>query len=197
MAQDSPPPDDSPPPEGSLADLCDHAQQLASDLTGPLRRMSVRSGDATIEVEWQVQAEPPGDLTAPAPAPGWPAQAIAAAEAAALSSGLTTEGPAGSLPAEAADGQFLVSSPMVGTFYRAPNPDADPFVQVGETVEEGQTVAIVEAMKLFNLIAAESAGVVAELLAEDGQPVEFGQPLLRLVADPPFVSALEMGGGHV
>jgi acetyl-CoA carboxylase biotin carboxyl carrier protein len=79
-----------------------------------------------------------------------------------------------------ADEGVLVRSPMVGTFYRSSSPDAAPYVEVGDVVAAGQTVAIVEAMKLFNPIAVESAGVVVEVLAEDGQPVEFDQPLFRL-----------------
>lgn len=70
-----------------------------------------------------------------------------------------------------------VPSPMVGTFYRAPSPGADPFVQVGDTVKEGQTLCIIEAMKLLNEIEADKSGVVKEVLVENGQPVEYGQAL--------------------
>ncbi|WP_321938998.1 acetyl-CoA carboxylase biotin carboxyl carrier protein [Paraburkholderia sp. J8-2] len=71
----------------------------------------------------------------------------------------------------------IVTSPMVGTFYRAPSPGADPFVQVGDTVKEGQTLCIIEAMKLLNEIESDAAGVVKEILVENGQAVEYGQPL--------------------
>ncbi|QGZ62355.1 acetyl-CoA carboxylase biotin carboxyl carrier protein [Paraburkholderia acidisoli] len=71
----------------------------------------------------------------------------------------------------------VVTSPMVGTFYRAPSPGADPFVQVGDTVKEGQTLCIIEAMKLLNEIESDTAGVVKEVLVENGQAVEYGQPL--------------------
>lgn len=71
----------------------------------------------------------------------------------------------------------VVTSPMVGTFYRAPSPGADPFVQVGDTVKEGQTLCIIEAMKLLNEIESDKAGVLKEILAENGQAVEYGQPL--------------------
>ncbi|MDR5695377.1 MAG: acetyl-CoA carboxylase biotin carboxyl carrier protein [Armatimonadota bacterium] len=70
-----------------------------------------------------------------------------------------------------------IVAPMVGTFYRAPSPDAPPFVEVGERVEKGQTVCIIEAMKLFNEIPAEVEGRIVKVLAENGQPVEYGQPL--------------------
>ncbi len=72
----------------------------------------------------------------------------------------------------------LVRSPMVGTFYRASSPGAKPFVEVGDSVQVGDTLCIIEAMKLMNEIEADQAGVVKQVLAENGQPVEFGQPLV-------------------
>lgn len=71
-----------------------------------------------------------------------------------------------------------ITSPMVGTFYKAPSPDAKPFVELGSTVSEGQVVCIVEAMKLMNQIESEFAGKVVEICVEDGQPIEFGQVLM-------------------
>jgi acetyl-CoA carboxylase biotin carboxyl carrier protein len=71
-----------------------------------------------------------------------------------------------------------IRSPMVGTFYRAPNPDEPPFTAVGDRVANGQTVCIIEAMKLMNELEAEVAGQVMEILVENGQPVEFGQTLM-------------------
>ena len=75
-----------------------------------------------------------------------------------------------------------IKSPMVGTFHRAPAPDADPFVDVGQSVAAGQTVCIVEAMKLMNEIGSDFSGTIREILVENGQPVEFGQPLFRVDA---------------
>ncbi|AWW47368.1 acetyl-CoA carboxylase biotin carboxyl carrier protein [Polynucleobacter paneuropaeus] len=72
---------------------------------------------------------------------------------------------------------FTVHSPMVGTFYRAPNPESPDFVKVGDTVAVGQTLCIIEAMKLLNEIEAEKAGVIKQILCENGQGVEFDQPL--------------------
>ena len=72
---------------------------------------------------------------------------------------------------------------MVGTFYRAPAPEAPPFVEVGQTIEVGQVLYTIEAMKLMNEIKSEVAGRIAEILAENGAPVEFGQPLF--VVEPP------------
>ena len=71
-----------------------------------------------------------------------------------------------------------LTSPMVGTFYKAPSPDAKPFVEVGQTIKEGDVVCIVEAMKLMNQIEAEVSGKIVEICVQDGQPVEFGQVLM-------------------
>ncbi len=76
-----------------------------------------------------------------------------------------------------------VSSPMVGTFYRAPAPGETPFVQVGDRVRSGQTVCIIEAMKLMNEIEVEVSGQVMEILLQNGEPVEYGQPLMRINPD--------------
>ncbi|APR76436.1 Biotin carboxyl carrier protein of acetyl-CoA carboxylase [Minicystis rosea] len=85
-------------------------------------------------------------------------------------------------PAAAVDDANVVfiTSPFVGTFYRAPSPDAPPFVEVGSAIREGQALCIVEAMKLMNEIEADSAGTIVEILAENGKPVEFGQRLFKV-----------------
>ena len=82
-------------------------------------------------------------------------------------------------PAEPAAGQegHVVKAPMVGTFYRSPSPDAKAFVEVGQPIKEGQTICIIEAMKLMNEIEADASGTVKAILVENGQPVEYGQPL--------------------
>ena len=93
--------------------------------------------------------------------------------------------PAASAPAPAAvtaeapvvETGFVAKSPMVGTFYRAPNPESPNFVNIGDTVKVGQTLCIIEAMKLLNEIESEHAGVIKEILCENGQGVEFDQPL--------------------
>jgi len=85
-------------------------------------------------------------------------------------------------PAEPPAGQegHVVKAPMVGTFYRSPSPDAKVFVEVGQAVKEGQTICIIEAMKLMNEIETDASGVVKAILVENGQPVEYGQPLFIL-----------------
>lgn len=92
----------------------------------------------------------------------------------------TTAAPAAEPSAPAVNGH-VVKSPMVGTFYRAPSPGSPPFVSVGQHVKVGDVICIVEAMKMMNQIEADKAGVVEAILAEDGQPVEFDQPLLTIV----------------
>ena len=80
-------------------------------------------------------------------------------------------------PAAPVNAGHKVTSPMVGTFYRAPNPGASNFVEIGSTVKEGETICIIEAMKLLNEIECDKSGVVKAILVENGQPVEFGQAL--------------------
>src|SRR5256886_4922412 len=104
--------------------------------------------------------------TAPAPAEARPAPAAPAAPPAA--------------EPEAGQEGHVVKAPMVGTFYRSASPDAKPFVEVGQTIKEGQTICIIEAMKLINASEADAYGVVKAVLVENGQPVEYGQPLFIL-----------------
>jgi acetyl-CoA carboxylase biotin carboxyl carrier protein len=106
-----------------------------------------------------------------------PLAAAPAPQAAAEPRGPAAAGPPP--PAEPVAGQegHVVKAPMVGTFYRMPSPDAKAFVEVGQTIKEGQTICIIEAMKLMNEIEADASGVVKAILVENGQPVEYGQPL--------------------
>ena len=84
------------------------------------------------------------------------------------------------VPAPAAADKICVDSPMVGTFYRAASPDVKPFVQVGDVVNPDTVLCIIEAMKVMNEVKAEKSGVIKEILIENGQPVEFGQPMFVL-----------------
>jgi acetyl-CoA carboxylase biotin carboxyl carrier protein len=93
------------------------------------------------------------------------------------------EAPAAVLASEDVDNGaniLFVTSPFVGTFYRSPSPEAPSFAEVGSHVREGQTLCIVEAMKLMNEIEAEGSGIIVEVLAENGKPVEFGQKLFKI-----------------
>ena len=123
---------------------------------------SVRISRATSQV--QVAA------AVPAAAPPPP---VAAAPAVVPASDQATDNPP--IPAGHA-----IDSPMVGTFYRAPSPGAKPFVEVGDSVNAGDTLCIIEAMKMLNQIEADKAGTVKAILVENGQPVEFGEPLVIL-----------------
>jgi acetyl-CoA carboxylase biotin carboxyl carrier protein len=89
-------------------------------------------------------------------------------------------GPTPAAEAEPVQEGHVVKAPMVGTFYRSPSPDAKPFVEVGQAVKEGDTICIIEAMKLMNEIEADASGSVKAILVENGQPVEYGQPLFIL-----------------
>ncbi|PWW47916.1 acetyl-CoA carboxylase biotin carboxyl carrier protein [Melaminivora alkalimesophila] len=104
-----------------------------------------------------------------------PMQAAPVATAAAVPAAAPAAEAAAPAPAEPAG--HVVKSPMVGTFYRASSPGAKPFVEVGSQVKEGETLCIVEAMKILNEIEADKAGTVTRILGENGQAVEYGQPL--------------------
>jgi len=88
--------------------------------------------------------------------------------------------PARPEPPKTESAQHVIRSPIVGTFYRSPSPQAKPFVNVGDRVEADQVVCIIEAMKLMNEIQAEISGVIAEIYVQNGQPVEYGQPLFGI-----------------
>ncbi|MBX3592647.1 MAG: acetyl-CoA carboxylase biotin carboxyl carrier protein, partial [Burkholderiaceae bacterium] len=109
-----------------------------------------------------------------APAVAGPAPVAAAAAPGAPGSA------APAAPAPEAPAGHLVKSPMVGTFYRSAQPGADPFVSVGSQVKEGDTLCIIEAMKLMNEIEADKSGTIKAVLVDNGSPVEFGQPLFAI-----------------
>ena len=111
---------------------------------------------------------------APAPAPVALAGAMAAPAAPAADAAASTAQEPAAAPAR------VIKSPMVGTFYRTPSPGAKPFVDVGSTVKEGEPVCIIEAMKIMNEIEADASGTIRRILCENGQAVEFGQPLFEL-----------------
>ena len=112
-----------------------------------------------------------------APAPVPPPPPVAVPAPAPVSAALAAAAPA---PKAEAKPGVIVTSPFVGTFYRAPSPDSPPFVDVGTVVKKGQVLCIVEAMKLMNEIEAEASGKIAEILVANATPVEFGQALFRI-----------------
>jgi acetyl-CoA carboxylase biotin carboxyl carrier protein len=126
----------------------------------------------------RIRLKKPGTTTVVAAAPRPPAEIIVPAAVPAPASRAAESVP----EAETRGGEdlFLVKSPIVGTFYGSPSPGAEPFVKVGSHVEAGQTLCIVEAMKLMNEIESETTGEVLRIFAENGQPVEYGQPLFGI-----------------
>jgi len=130
---------------------------------------SVRLSRASPATAMQMSYAPPQYAAPLAPAA---APAAAPAPAAVAPKAVAAPAAADDLP----EGDIL-RSPMVGTYYASPSPDTDPFVSLGQRVSEGETLCIIEAMKMFNQIEAETSGTVVGILAESGQPVEFDQPL--------------------
>ncbi len=129
--------------------------------------IEIKEGEESVRISRNTaapitMAAPVAAPAMPAPVPAAPAPAPAAPEAAAPSAA------------------NAVKSPMVGTFYRSPSPDAAPFVEVGQSVRAGDVLCIVEAMKMMNQIEADRAGTVTAVHAENGEPVEFDQPLITV-----------------
>jgi len=143
-----------------IRSVWEEARDLVQRLEGStVRRFSVQAAETKIEIERTAS----GVAIAPAAVSGGAAAAPAAAEG-----------------EPELDGRHPVVAPLVGTFYRASAPGAKPFVEEGDVVDEGQTVAIVEAMKLMNQVKADQGGRVAQILCTDGDWVEFEQPLMYL-----------------
>jgi acetyl-CoA carboxylase biotin carboxyl carrier protein len=137
------------------------------------------SGVAVVEIEHagsRVRVEGRLQIVAAPAAPQIPAPDAAVAAPAPQSAPAAAD--IESAAAEAVDeDEHAINSPIVGTFYRAPNPDADPYVKVGDFVEQGQTLCIVEAMKLMNEIESDVTGTIVKVLPENAQPVEYGEQL--------------------
>ena len=146
-----------------------------------IAEIEVTEGEEKVRITRTTAAAAPV-YAAPAPAAAVPVAApVAAAPAAAAPAAApVAAAPAAAAPAAAPAARDLSNaqkSPMVGTFYRAPGPNAAAFVEVGQQVKAGDTLCIIEAMKLMNEIEAEKSGVVKEILVENGTPVEYGEPL--------------------
>ncbi|GMV02035.1 MAG: acetyl-CoA carboxylase biotin carboxyl carrier protein [Burkholderiaceae bacterium] len=128
-----------------------------------ISELEITEGDGKVRI---VKA-PAAPMTLPHAMPAWPPAVATAAAAVPAPAAAAPEAPAG----------HMVKSPMVGTFYRSAQPGAEPFVSVGSEVKEGDTLCIIEAMKLMNEIEADKSGTVKAVLVDNGSPVEFGQPL--------------------
>jgi acetyl-CoA carboxylase biotin carboxyl carrier protein len=140
-----------------LVELMNEHELSEIDLRQSDQRIRLRKGSEPLVV----------NAAPPRPAAGNAAPAAAAGEP-----------PAASAPADA--DLVLIKSPMIGTYYTAPSPDAPPFVKVGDHVGPTTSVCVIEAMKVFNEIPAETSGQIVAVLVENGEPVEFGQPLFKV-----------------
>ena len=143
--------------------------------------IEIKEGEESVRISRngasQTVLAAPYPAMAPAYAAPAPAPAPVAAPAAALAAAPASE----ATPAETAtSSDHVVKSPMVGTFYLSPSPTSAPFCEVGQAVKIGDTVCIVEAMKMMNQIEADKAGTITAILVEDGEPVEFDQPLVTI-----------------
>ena len=134
-----------------------------------ISELEVNEGEDRVRIVNAGSSAPAGQVVYANPAPAQVMQAAPAASASAPAA-VAAEAPA-------VETGSVAKSPMVGTFYRAPNPESPNFVNIGDTVKVGQTLCIIEAMKLLNEIESEHAGVIKEILCENGQGVEFDQPL--------------------
>ena len=135
--------------------------------TSGIAELEVTEGEERVRIAKQVAGAAPVYMNPPAPTISLPGPAAPAAP----------EAPAPEAAAEALPAGHVVRSPMVGTFYRAPSPGAKVFVEMGQSVAVGDTLCIIEAMKLLNEIESDQSGVVKAILVENGQPVEYGEPL--------------------
>jgi len=140
------------------------------------------SGIAELEItegEEKVRIARGGAVSVTPLAAAVPATAPGAGNSSPAATAVPAAGAASAAPAEPPPGHegHVVKSPMVGTFYRSPAPDAKPFVEVGGSVKEGETICVIEAMKLMNEIEADASGTIKAILVENGQPVEYGQAL--------------------
>jgi acetyl-CoA carboxylase biotin carboxyl carrier protein len=159
-----------------IVELLEASEVTSLDWRRNGERLSIRRGPPPANVMQPVQMPvSPAVHVLPSAPPAVPSPAPAA---------LTPRpsAPRASVPAEAREEKkgHVITSPFVGTFYRSPAPDQPAYVEVGSTVKKGQVLCIVEAMKLMNEIESEVAGKVTEVLAQNGQPVEFGQALFRI-----------------
>ena len=131
--------------------------------TSGISELEIQEGEERVRITRTTPSPPQHLMFHSQPQIAMPAQAVAA--------------PAAERPAPPAEEGHAVKSPMVGTFYRSASPGAAPFVEIGDSVAQGDTLCIVEAMKLMNEIEADASGTIKAILAENGQPVEFGQAL--------------------
>lgn len=145
------------PPAAEIGSLVDSLIGMMRG--GNISELDVAFGSVSIRLRGQARNAPPAAVTPVAVTDGAAAGGVIGAD------------------------EHIVTAPMIGTFYVAPTPGAAPFIETGDSVVIGQTIGIIEAMKIMNEITADRAGRVREILAGDAQPVEYGSPLVRLALD--------------
>jgi acetyl-CoA carboxylase biotin carboxyl carrier protein len=164
-----------------IVELLRQSEQFSSfKLKTPDLELEVQRGHAAAEPGPQTPAAAPAAAPAPVPVPPPPPSPGASAPNAPVPAAATAAPAQAPTPAQATDTLRQVTSPMVGTFYAAPEPGAAPFVQVGQTVRAGDVLCIIEVMKLMNTLRAEFDGTVREIAVKDAQPVEYGQVLMQV-----------------
>ena len=142
--------------------------------------VEVEHGGSRLRIEGAVHGVPAEGASRSLPMETVPVASVATAPPAAAAAVAQAAAPAPEPVAVEEEGVHFVTSPIVGTFYRAPNPDADPYVKVGDFVEKGQVLCIVEAMKLMNEIESDTSGTVVKVYPDNAQPVEFGERLFAI-----------------
>jgi acetyl-CoA carboxylase biotin carboxyl carrier protein len=141
-----------------------------------IAELEIQEGEERVRI---TRALPPAPQTVLMQSPA-PTATVAAAATPTSAAAMTGPVPGAEAPASHTPQGNVIKSPMVGTFYRSASPGSKPFVEVGDTVKEGDPLCIVEAMKLMNEIESDKAGVIKAILSENGQPVEYGQPLFLI-----------------
>ncbi len=141
--------------------------------TSGISEIEIKEGEDSLRISRHLQCDTP----MVAPPPMWVAPACNTAPVAPLEPVAPATPPAAEVATESMQGHALLA-PMVGTFYRSASPGSKPFVEIGQSINVGDPVCIIEAMKMFNQIEADQAGTITRILVENGQPVEYDQPLL-------------------
>ncbi|MDQ7850398.1 MAG: acetyl-CoA carboxylase biotin carboxyl carrier protein [Armatimonadota bacterium] len=153
----------------ALLQIAAEADITELTVESPRLKVTIKKAAGRTEVPTPSAARPPRPASPEPPAPALSPAGTAVSEEELAAAGEVVP-----------DHLKTITAPMVGTFYRAPSPDAPPFIREGDVVQAGQTVCIIEAMKLFNEIQSEVSGRVVRILSENGAPVEYGQPLVLL-----------------
>lgn len=158
----------------TLIELVEHSGIAELEVNEGEESVRISRAPSPAHLPPPIYAAPPMTVAVPSPVQPVVSDPRASQPAAADSPGQPAPG------STAPDGHHWVRAPMVGTFYRSSSPGAKPYVEIGQTVQQGQTLCIIEAMKMLNQIEADRGGTVLEILVENGQPVEFDQPLFAL-----------------